>query len=155
MLTEAAKRCQQNSEKRVSIFCYSPNAPATHDFNRKAKDKGKQRKHLPGKAEYTFNTRLLTLNKSHLLPALLHIYLTHTLEVVAVANATVKKHPTSTYTASREAPCKSSSSAMFTCPFLAASWSGDSFWYPVVFTNALCRSNSSTTSVCPWLQASC
>lgn len=42
------------------------------------------------RAEHTFNTHPLTSNKLHLLQAVLHVYLTCTLEVVAVANATVK-----------------------------------------------------------------
>lgn len=41
-------------------------------------------------AEHMFNTHPLTSNKSHLLLAVLHVYLACTLEVVAVANAAVK-----------------------------------------------------------------
>lgn len=60
-----------------------------------------------------------------------------------------------TYTAFLEAPWDSNSLTISMCPFLAASWSGESFWYPGVFTKALCWSNNSTTFRCPWLQASC
>lgn len=83
-------------KNQVSLFCYFPttisNTAAIYDSDilRKAQDKAKWKENTYVEkkdvsiAQHMFNTHPLTSDTSHLLLALLHVYLTYTLEVAAV-----------------------------------------------------------------------